>query len=133
MIKRINRIISFLLGILFLFSALTKILSLSTYSILDSFIGYVNAILILLAELYFGIMYLFNKMKLFSIIACLLFILLLTIFVLLNKDLVDTCMCFGTIIEIKPDLMFIIKNILILIAVGFTFLTSLKNKQVNKC
>ncbi len=64
-----------------------------------------------------------------SLIFCCTFVLFLTVFVLINKELFSSCMCFGTLIDVKPGLPFIFKNSMLLISILIFYVLSIKLKR----
>jgi hypothetical protein len=125
--NKLSVFLSILLGLFFLFSLFSKILSVGdwlnfNYELVDSKLGYFNGIIILIVELFYGISFVFLKINKKLILSCFIFILFLTLVVLLNKDLFQSCMCFGKLITIKPDIHFIIKNSVLLFIILIIYL-----------
>jgi hypothetical protein len=126
--------LSIILGLFFLFSFVSKVLTFEdwmsfNYELVDNKFGYVNGATVLLIELFYIIAFITLRAGRLIILSCFGFILFLTIFVLLNKDLFQSCMCFGKLISIKPDMHFILKNALILIAIAILYM--LRKKPLN--
>lgn len=94
--------------------------------LVDSKFGYFNGVAILIIELFYSISFITLKADKKIILSCFVFILFLTVFVLLNKDLFQSCMCFGKLIAIKPDIHFIVKNILILFSIAMLYVAHKK-------
>jgi len=112
-----------IIGIFFLFSLFSKLLSLSVwldfnYTLLDNNLGYVNGIIILAIELFYGLSFLLLYISHKTTLSCFLFILILTGVVLLNRNLFQSCMCFGNLISMKPDLSFVLKNFILLLIIS---------------
>ena len=125
--SKIFILLSQFIGFFFLFSLFSKILALSEWlnfnsELINSTFGYVNGIFILGLELFFALSFIFFNINNRLLISCFIFILSLTVFVLLNKSLFQTCMCFGTLIRMKPDFLFVVKNALLLMIITIIYL-----------
>jgi hypothetical protein len=131
---RIYSILSVAVGLFFMFSLTSKILSLKdwldfNYELVDNKLGYFNGIVILVIELYFGISFIFFKANKKTALACFTFVFILTFIVLLNKELFQSCMCFGSLITIKPNGFFVLKNTILMISILTIYLVH-KTKSV---
>jgi hypothetical protein len=129
---RIYLILSIAIGLFFLFSLFSKIVSLGdwldfNYELVDNWLGYINGFVILVIELYFGISFVFLKANKKISLTCFIFVLMLTFIVLLNKELFQSCMCFGSLIKIRPDGYFILKNTVLMISTLIIYMLH-KNK-----
>jgi len=125
--SKISILLSIFLGLFFLFSLFSKILSVKewlnfNYELVDNKLGYLNGIIILSIELFYGISFVLLKINKKLILTCFIFILILTFIVLLNKDLFQSCMCFGNLISIKPDIHFVLKNSILLFFIFIMYL-----------
>ena len=128
--------LSILLGVFFLFSFLTKAVTAVdwfefNYSLIGSSFGYVNATLVLLVEGIFAFQFLRRKISLELLVSSFLFVFLLTLFVFFNQDLFKSCMCFGSVIDVKPDWKFATKNIIILVALAINSYMFIQIKDQN--
>jgi hypothetical protein len=126
--NKVNISFSILIGLFFLFSLSTKLFDIKSwlnfnYELVQNDFGYVNGISILIIELFFSVSFLVLRINKLKLIVCFLFILFLTIFVLSNKELFKTCMCFGSFIPVKPDLSFVIKNSSLLLSILIVYLS----------
>jgi len=134
-LNKIYILFTLFMGLFFLFSLVAKVMEIDqwldfNYELTDNKIGYVNGIVILLIELYFSISFLLLKISRNLLILCFAFILFLTIFVLSNKDLFKSCMCFGSLIVMKPDFSFIFKNSFLLFSIILIYIFNVKIKNV---
>jgi len=135
LLSKVFIILNILTGSFFLFSMMLKLLSLRSWvsfniEILGSNLGYINAFLILLIESFIAISFIRVSSYKSLYLLALLFVSILTIIVISFKSLFQSCMCFGTFIQIKPDITFLIKNIVILIDIVCIYLINFKlNKK----
>lgn len=134
--SKIIIILSYLLGSFFIFSFVTKIIILNdwfnfNYLLLENEFGYLNGVIILIVELMFGIQFLRLKITTYLLSSSILFVLILTIFVLINSDLFESCMCFGSIIDVEPDWDFAIKNIFLMCTISIVFFLKEKCEVFN--
>ncbi|MFZ4523008.1 MAG: MauE/DoxX family redox-associated membrane protein [Bacteroidales bacterium] len=132
--SKIFILLSHFIGLFFLFSLVSKLLDISDWlyfnaDLVDSSFGYINGILILAVECYFAFSFIFFKINNRLLILSLMFILFLTIFVMVNKNLFQTCMCFGKLISMKPDFFFVLKNSILLVIISIIYL--IFNKMSN--
>lgn len=135
--NKIFIISSELIGIFFLFSLISKMLTFSdwlsfNYDLIGNWLGYINSFTILFIELFFGVSFLLIKINRKIILACIIFILTLTLIVMFNKNLFQTCMCFGRLISIKPDITFIVKNSILILTIVLTYFTCNKTNCLIK-
>jgi len=131
--SKIYILISVFLGIFFLFSMFSKILSFTewldfNYGLVENKLGYFNGIIILIIELFFGLSFLLLRINKTLLISCFFFILTITLIVLINKKYFQSCMCFGDLITIKPDMYFVLKNSSLLF---FLYLIYLLHKNIH--
>jgi hypothetical protein len=127
MANRIYATLSIAVGIFFLFSFFSKVLILGDWlsfntELVDSKIGYFNGIALLLIELFFAISFVTMRVNKNLLLSSFALVLSLTVIVMLNKDLFQSCMCFGKLISIKPDIYFVLKNAVLLLAILFIYL-----------
>ena len=132
--SKVIKFISFVCGVFFLTSFLTKLISINdwlnfNYEFIGNNIGYINAIIILGIELFFGLQFTRQRITKNLLIYSFSFVLVLTLFVILNKNLFKVCMCFGSVIKIKPGWEFILKNSSLMIFLMVIYL-AVKKKQL---
>lgn len=135
--NKVLKTLSIALGVIFLISFFSKILIIKlwlnfNYTLLESKIGYLNALIILSFEFWFAIRFLRIRLSNQLLILSFLFVFVLTVVVILNKNLFQSCLCFGNILQIAPNWKFIIKNLLLMSSIGLAYILFHHRQQINK-
>lgn len=111
-----NRLLEYFFGIFYFVSLLGKVLDYEIwynfhFGILEHWIGYVNASLVLLVEFYFCLRFLLGRVDVAFVDLNLIFMIFLTgIVAIFPNYFEESCLCFGKLFEFGPGFGFFAKN-----------------------